>query len=856
MKPVLTRALQYLTILSAAILFQGCEVEGGDAAAPSDVSTTVTATNSVTQTNATVANTQTTIINAAPAPVPPPTVDLSAPVLEIIKLAQANVGDSVLLAFIAKSENAFDLDADDILYLTDLGISDEVLAAMLNKEGKSLEAFSPSTNAIAATPPAGPQPAPEPQVEVTTNYVAIPGAVSTPAPTVSEQPSATEVIATAPPVQQVTYSYFYSSLSPYGTWVEVPEYGYVWQPTVAVVDTGWRPYVNRGRWLYSDAGWYWHSDYSWGWAPFHYGRWACPPGRGWIWIPDTTWGPSWVSWRYSRGYCGWAPLPPAACYRPGIGFTYYNSRVAVSFGFGLGYSDYCFVPTARFCDPRPWRHRVPYHQNNTIYKDSTVINNYIVGNNNTIINEGISRDTIATASRTEIRKVSIRDVDAGNARTIRPNQIASAGGESVVYRPTPPAQQLQVADLTAARAEARRTAPARTLGTGPATTIAARPDVSGLDRQGGAATPLNPGASGSTPSIRPRPLPQAAATATTPATQFPARGSSETRKGGPDLAAGAISRQAAPAATPSTPSAAPSISARPLPVQSVDRQNSAVSPSTPVAVPSRTEPGRVGSGLFATGTAGTRTETRPTPQISARPQARPQITPAPAAPSIVQPAPRGQSEPTRQSVAPTTSTRTFGSRIEPARGAAVNQPITVTSRGGGVAPARQSVQTTPVTSAVQPQVRPTTQFAPSPAQSSRPVTSWPGAAESRPAPVAQPVHRPEPRPATRYSAPVQSTPRFETPRSAPAPVQRQYVAPEIQNSRPVSPAPTYSRPVQAAPQVQHQAPQRVQSYAPSPRVSPPVAVPSHSAPAPSSRPSGSVRPAPAPSSDSVPASRR
>ena len=31
---------------------------------------------------------------------------------------------------------------------------------------------------------------------------------------------------------------------------------------------------------------------------------------GWCWAPDTVWGPSWVTWRYSGDYCGWAPLPP------------------------------------------------------------------------------------------------------------------------------------------------------------------------------------------------------------------------------------------------------------------------------------------------------------------------------------------------------------------------------------------------------------------------------------------------------------------------------------------------------------------------------------------------------------------
>ena len=76
---------------------------------------------------------------------------------------------------------------------------------------------------------------------------------------------------------------------------------------------------SRALGLYG-CGWYWMSDYSWGWAPFHYGRWFHHARFGWCWMPDTVWGPSWVTWRYSDDYCGWAPLPPGAIYRAGVGF--------------------------------------------------------------------------------------------------------------------------------------------------------------------------------------------------------------------------------------------------------------------------------------------------------------------------------------------------------------------------------------------------------------------------------------------------------------------------------------------------------------------------------------------------------
>ena len=44
-----------------------------------------------------------------------------------------------------------------------------------------------------------------------------------------------------------------------GDWFSTPEYGYVWQPSVISVDTGWRPYT-RGRWASTDRGWTWMSD--------------------------------------------------------------------------------------------------------------------------------------------------------------------------------------------------------------------------------------------------------------------------------------------------------------------------------------------------------------------------------------------------------------------------------------------------------------------------------------------------------------------------------------------------------------------------------------------------------------------
>ena len=105
----------------------------------------------------------------------------------------------------------------------------------------------------------------------------------------------------------VSYQVFYDELSPYGTWVGITNYGYVWRPNV---DAGFTPYSTNGYWAYTDEGWTWISNYPWGWAPFHYGRWYDDPTYGPFWIPDNEWGPGWVTWRITDGYYGWAPMGP------------------------------------------------------------------------------------------------------------------------------------------------------------------------------------------------------------------------------------------------------------------------------------------------------------------------------------------------------------------------------------------------------------------------------------------------------------------------------------------------------------------------------------------------------------------
>jgi hypothetical protein len=412
-----------------------------------------------------------------PVPVPVPAVappELPPGVDEVVQLAQTQIGDEVLLAYIENSPARFELDIHQILYLHDLGLSAQVIAAMVRHHESLDESQTPEHGVTpAASGVAGVETAPASH-ETQPSTAAVP-----PAPTVA-------AVSTEPAAQQVTHNHFYTALSPYGTWVEYPEYGWSWRPTVAVIDPNWRPYVHGGRWVYTDYGWYWHSYYSWGWAPFHYGRWHLSSHHGWIWVPDTRWGPAWVTWRYYDGYYGWAPLPPRAIYTSGVGLTYYGRHVGFGFSFGLGASWYSFVPVRHFYTARPWYYCAPHSRVTQIYNNSTVINNYIVGDNNTtIINVGPGTETITAVTRTEIQKVQIQDVQPGDTRTIRAESLSRDGTTLAAYRPQlPELAPAPPAEITRRQAELqRRTETIASSDAAQVATIRARQPDSPLSRQ-------------------------------------------------------------------------------------------------------------------------------------------------------------------------------------------------------------------------------------------------------------------------------------------------------------------------------------------------------------------------------------
>src|SRR5215510_3451006 len=90
---------------------------------------------------------------------------------------------------------------------------------------------------------------------------------------------------------QSPYQYGVSDLNQYGSYVDVPGYGYCWHPYG--VNLGWDPYVN-GYWTYSPGfGYLWVSAYPWGWMPYRYGHWVFISGYGWMWQPGV-----WNRWAF------------------------------------------------------------------------------------------------------------------------------------------------------------------------------------------------------------------------------------------------------------------------------------------------------------------------------------------------------------------------------------------------------------------------------------------------------------------------------------------------------------------------------------------------------------------------------
>src|SRR5579862_6369202 len=219
--------------------------------------------------------------------------------------------------------------------------------------------------------------------------------------------------APATPTEDLSYQSFYDQLSPYGSWINYPGYGYVWMPNAG---PDFRPYSTNGNWIYTDAGWTWSSNYSWGWAPFHYGRWFYEGGYGWMWMPGNEWAPAWVSWRGSGDYYGWAPMEPRVTVD--VALSSYNPPP----------NYWNFVPRQYIGNPGWHNYNVDVNRNVTIISNTTVINNY----------SGTNRNRYAYApgpDPNEVRRVSGNNFAQVQLRAANTPGERVSGSQYTVYQP-------------------------------------------------------------------------------------------------------------------------------------------------------------------------------------------------------------------------------------------------------------------------------------------------------------------------------------------------------------------------------------------------------------------------------------
>ncbi|HKI88834.1 MAG TPA: DUF6600 domain-containing protein [Draconibacterium sp.] len=213
--------------------------------------------------------------------------------------------------------------------------------------------------------------------------------------------------------EYVSFQVFYDELSPYGLWVNYPNYNYVWIPNV---DAYFAPYSTAGQWVMTEYGWTWVSGYSWGWAPFHYGRWDYDDYYGWFWVPGNEWGPSWVVWRKAHGYYGWAPM------RPGMN---------IDMNFDSRYVDvnhWNFVRYNDFGKPNIENYYINKYRYKRIIRNSSVINNtYKDYQRNSTYILGPSLNQVERVTGRRISSIAIRDYN-------RPGQMLD-NNQLQLYRP-------------------------------------------------------------------------------------------------------------------------------------------------------------------------------------------------------------------------------------------------------------------------------------------------------------------------------------------------------------------------------------------------------------------------------------
>ena len=233
-------------------------------------------------------------------------------------------------------------------------------------------------------------------------------------------------------------SYFYDQLAPYGNWVDLNPYGYVWTPSH--MGYRWRPYSD-GHWVWTDDGWTWIANEEWGDIPFHYGRWGWDNDLGWYWVPGTVWGPAWVSWRTSDQYMGWAPLPPGFEFNVGMNFNSLSVNIPLNF--------WVFIQGPHFQDLDLNPYVLPFERNQTIVNFTSMHNN-MYSRNNRIVNEGMGLDEVRRVTGRAVPTYALQNAaQAGRMKIVgqqvqvfRPAILPNASAKPKAFLNAPQARQV------------------------------------------------------------------------------------------------------------------------------------------------------------------------------------------------------------------------------------------------------------------------------------------------------------------------------------------------------------------------------------------------------------------------------
>jgi uncharacterized protein DUF6600 len=203
-------------------------------------------------------------------------------------------------------------------------------------------------------------------------------------------------------------TYGVRDLDRYGTWRNVPTYGFVWVPTA--VQPGWVPYTTGSWTLDPTYGWTWVDSAPWGWAPYHHGRWVFVD-RFWCWAPG--------------------PLVVRPVYAPALVAFFGGPNLGVSVGgpvlgwVALGWGE-PLVPwwgRAGFANVPTWGGwGGPRVVNNVVINNTTVVNvqninvysNTTVQNAVVVVNENrFGRGPITAARVTQVDVKSLQPTHAG-----------------------------------------------------------------------------------------------------------------------------------------------------------------------------------------------------------------------------------------------------------------------------------------------------------------------------------------------------------------------------------------------------------------------------------------------------------